>query len=46
MIFLMLTIFKALKKNRLVLKTQTTYHAKIFFLKIVQDASKIRLELK
>ena len=46
MIFLMLTIFKALKKNPMVLKTQTTYHVKICFLKIVQDASKIRLELK
>ena len=37
MVFLMLTILKALTQNRIALKTQTTLHAEICFLRIVQD---------
>ena len=44
--FLMLTILEALTKNLLVSKTQTTHHAYICFLRIVQDTSKIYPQLK
>ena len=46
MIFLMLTILKSSAKNRLALKTQTSHHAYICFLRIVQDTSKIQPQLK
>ena len=37
MIFLMLTILKALTKNQLVSKTQATHHTEIFVLEIAED---------
>ena len=42
----MLAISKTLTKNRLALKTETTHHAWICFLRIIEDTSKIHPQMK